>query len=694
MDSGSGSLAIGELIGAAFFIVSVVSGCMGIIRPFQSRRITFMRDASFLTGAIAMMTWIVYHRRICWYHGVALIAYYLTYVFVVAFGAYRFPDADRAVSLEHKSTTIKHSTTEEQLTETSRLLPERNVKPPRLSIPEHGFLEQSDALDREQHLGHVIRPVSPNSSFRSSLHIDTLNVPRTTSTNGSISARLYRYPMTPRIGIRTSLFSAIEFREQVSAIRRANSSRTIERPGRRREASMPPRIWNGSSQSSFPFMMSRYRGRPRSSTIVDHLAITDSMYPPSSEGTEAGSGPPEDYFSFISRNQNHQTPIDRVGELHPSYPSTDSPEHLRIPEIRLAPPNGGQDTSLQPHDVQNNSQCISPISANRRSLGRGNITCKTDRRTQDAIRPPAEISPSLTSLDQDRRSISIALPVPDHEETRGVPKPHDFIHDDLSKGMLTMGIFSVPANIYLIGQEVWQTLFPTLQDWEHKTLFSKLSSMVAAPLVLFFTLTLPVAECEDIKVDDIEVIDDEPLLEDTSPGRNGNYLTVPPTQAECMEDGLSVIDEGIDVHREWCQWLVAIQAIFATTFVASVLALNGVMSTGYITIGIAFGCVIAAIFLASTRADQPPQWFWMLSFVGFAISLNWIFLLANEIVGLLQAFGTIFHISDAIMGLTIFAVGNSIGDLVANTAIAKMGFPTMAISACYAGPLLSESNSL
>lgn len=80
----------------------------------------------------------------------------------------------------------------------------------------------------------------------------------------------------------------------------------------------------------------------------------------------------------------------------------------------------------------------------------------------------------------------------------------------------------------------------------------------------------------------------------------------------------------------------------------------------------------------------------MLSFVGFVIALNWIFLLANEMVGLLQALGAIFDISEAIMGLTIFALGNSVGDLVANTAIAKMGFPTMAISACYAGPLLSK----
>jgi sodium/potassium/calcium exchanger 6 len=115
-------LAIGELIGAAFFIVSVVSGCMGIIRPFRSKRITFMRDASFLTGAIMILTWIVYHQRLCWYHGLILICYYITYVIVVVMGAYRFPGAETPALPEPKSVVTEPCNTDELLTETSRLL--------------------------------------------------------------------------------------------------------------------------------------------------------------------------------------------------------------------------------------------------------------------------------------------------------------------------------------------------------------------------------------------------------------------------------------------------------------------------------------------------------------------------------------------------------------------------------------------
>lgn len=63
--------------------------------------------------------------------------------------------------------------------------------------------------NRRNHLGHIINPTSPNS-FRHSFHNDAIS--RSTSVNGSISSKIYRRPMTPRIGIRTSVFGAIEVR--------------------------------------------------------------------------------------------------------------------------------------------------------------------------------------------------------------------------------------------------------------------------------------------------------------------------------------------------------------------------------------------------------------------------------------------------------------------------------------------------
>ena len=73
----------------------------------------------------------------------------------------------------------------------------------------------------------------------------------------------------------------------------------------------------------------------------------------------------------------------------------------------------------------------------------------------------------------------------------------------------------------------------------------------------------------------------------------------------------------------------------------------------------------------------------------------------------LQAFGFIFGLSDAIIGLTIFAVGNSLADLVANMSVAvritphlptplthspfpnQVFAPIMGFSACFGGPMVN-----
>ena len=83
---------------------------------------------------------------------------------------------------------------------------------------------------------------------------------------------------------------------------------------------------------------------------------------------------------------------------------------------------------------------------------------------------------------------------------------------------------------------------------------------------------------------------------------------------------------------------------------------NKVIPPFVIGVGVLFGSVLAIYIKKTTASHEPPSWFWILSFVGFFVALNWIFLLANEVVGLLQAIGQIFSISDAIMGLTVFAL--------------------------------------
>ncbi|TFY73995.1 hypothetical protein EWM64_g10017 [Hericium alpestre] len=74
--------------------------------------------------------------------------------------------------------------------------------------------------------------------------------------------------------------------------------------------------------------------------------------------------------------------------------------------------------------------------------------------------------------------------------------------------------------------------------------------------------------------------------------------------------------------------------------------------------------------------------------MGFLVAMVWIMAIADEVVYVLQTFGFIFGLSDAIIGLTIFAIGNSLADLVANMSVAVFA-PVMGFSACFGGPMLN-----
>ena len=75
-----------------------------------------------------------------------------------------------------------------------------------------------------------------------------------------------------------------------------------------------------------------------------------------------------------------------------------------------------------------------------------------------------------------------------------------------------------------------------------------------------------------------------------------------------------------------------------------------------------------------------------ISLYGFFIAATWIDKIAELLVGMLQFLGTICRIPSTILGLTVLAWGNSMGDLSANLAMARKGMPDMATTGCFAGP--------
>ncbi|KAM0841485.1 hypothetical protein ACQ4PT_034922 [Festuca glaucescens] len=75
--------------------------------------------------------------------------------------------------------------------------------------------------------------------------------------------------------------------------------------------------------------------------------------------------------------------------------------------------------------------------------------------------------------------------------------------------------------------------------------------------------------------------------------------------------------------------------------------------------------------------------------ISFVMSVFWISTMAGELLNCLAVIGVIMDLPPAILGMTVLAWGNSIGDLVADVALAKNGQPTIAIAGCFAGPMFN-----
>ena len=88
MKAHSGSLAVGELLGAASFIVSVVVGAMCTIKPFHVNPRPFLRDVGFFTVAVALLLWILHDGKIRKWEAGILVALYIVYVATVVLGTW------------------------------------------------------------------------------------------------------------------------------------------------------------------------------------------------------------------------------------------------------------------------------------------------------------------------------------------------------------------------------------------------------------------------------------------------------------------------------------------------------------------------------------------------------------------------------------------------------------------------------
>ncbi|KAI8992445.1 Sodium/calcium exchanger protein-domain-containing protein [Pilobolus umbonatus] len=462
MQSNMGSLALGELIGAASFIVSVVAGSMCAIKPFRAKKFSFIRDVSFFTCAILLVMMIVADGYIHLYEAIILIVFYIVYVLTVVGGNYYMKKRSNYLNLVERA-----------------------------------------RLEYEENDGDVDNLLRGNAGQEYAAFDDEMELyDEGFETEGFQDFNYQRNGALPKLRIRTSLFSAIEFQDVVQSLR-TNSI--------------------------------RYNGR-RSNHIISQSPVIQ--------------------------------PIERYRD------------------------------NLQLHTAES----------------RQNIPQLQDIPTPSVF----------------RRVISRLSSSVDIQHIRGI-------------------------------------LFPSLIDIHNKSVFSKISSVLSTPVIFLLTITLPVIRESALKPNTIELTND---------------------MIDSLEDYNE--EEIIPGDSCWLKWLTAVQIVTGPLLIAFLFSTQEV-SSGKIaySIAIIIGLVTCTLFWFTTSSLNTPRLYWMMAFIGFGIAVVWIYLIANEVVSVLQAIGMAVGISEAILGLTIFALGNSLGDFVANVTMAKMGYPLMAMSACFGGPMLN-----
>ncbi|KAI9276022.1 Sodium/calcium exchanger protein-domain-containing protein [Sporodiniella umbellata] len=269
--------------------------------------------------------------------------------------------------------------------------------------------------------------------------------------------------------------------------------------------------------------------------------------------------------------------------------------------------------------------------------------------------------PMAASSSYERYTDNVSLHTPETRQGDQVDDSVDTVQH------WTQKIFS--PSTYRLRREIVFCLFPTLVDFRQKPFFSKISSAMSAPVVFLLTITLPVVDKRGSG--NIE------LNDETAELLHGRF----------EEDRHQ---ESVATRRDWNKWLTATQLIGAPALISFILVTQvGLPSVIIFPVILGTGVILSTLFWLTTSQRRRPRLYWLMCFVGFGVAIFWIFFIANEVVSVLQAVGMALGISEAVLGLTIFAMGNSLGDFVANVTMAKLGYPLMAMSACFGGPMLN-----
>jgi solute carrier family 24 (sodium/potassium/calcium exchanger), member 6 len=766
MNTNSGSLAVGELIGAAGFITAVVAGSMAIVRPFKVPKLSFTRDVIFFLIAAAFSMTFLYDGKLHVWECLTMVGLYIFYVITVLVWAWWMERRKRKRRAEaaarahfaapgHEEAEVFEQYRDDEDEDGQQDGPgSMGARSPSGSLDAVSALERGGSYSRE--LSQERRLEDDEEEADRERFLGEIN------SNMRLSRPRMRSRANTQSVIRPSLVGALEFRAVMASLQKSRNLQPVPL-GVQRYSDDDGNMSTVSDPTSRPA-----RSESHSQPSMGHLLVPNDG--PSSRMRAVSVNDADSSRAWERRTRTPRLQPVRV-------PSADllGPVDEHDPEGGLqltgktrkisSPPSSAHsrqssrsNASLSPRGGQSPDH-LGPPDPNGPMRGPSGILDRQRPRltipgTYPSVGSPTAPFPAYTdaftaSPMPHSRPPSIHLPPPsrspsdyqDHDTYFG-----DGIEDERPLSWWPYDHLPAPGLIL-------STLFPTLVNWKAKTAWEKLLGIVACPSVFLLTLTLPVV---DTQADDEDEEPEDPHVPDltisppkpSDQGLNGeaNYSDEPRPGASSSQPLISVSDEAGDSGdpnyasalshgvehgtvvavparedatqrrqssatshpapsrrstppqqespRPWNRWLLLVQLFTAPLFMATIYWANTqershtVLLRGILISLLVSLVLLIPILLFSTPA-RAPTWRPFLCFAGFLVSIAWISTIANEVVGVLKTLGVVVDISDAILGLTIFAVGNSLGDLVADITVARLGFPVMALSACFGGPLLN-----
>jgi sodium/potassium/calcium exchanger 6 len=746
------SLAVGELIGAACFITAVVSGSMALIRPFSVARKSFIRDVGFFLVAAAFSMGFIIDGKLHLWESLAMVAFYIFYVvFVVAWHWWINQRRTRRLKAAAiRSHYVTPGGEEEEFPEyQDEEGPSASATPGRaISNEDFSNLERAgggDLLDEDDHeeererwMGEMtnnMRVSRPRMGSRRNTH-----TPIRPSLVGALEFRAVLSSLQKSRNIQSMPISLRRYSDDptYTTAQQQDYISTDADPSARPPFDVAPITSDASPRIIRPNLEVQQnmgnRARAVSTNDIDNVRLHPSTLELGVPNITFGPATPDDRGRLMPGGQAPPSPSFSVSPPASQHTSrTPSPaSHLRQPSAdRLAPPDA---YAQMPPPVRQSS--LSPSNSPVIEPGERAAPPNLKLSVPGATSPPVPF-PAYTDYPwsaQSSRPPSLRAREPSASPESMFPKDPFAVHEPAKPPKWWPSRVLPPPHI------LFGTLFPTLTNWSEKNIGEKLLGIVASLPVFLLTITLPVVEPqkdedegghaelsldfglppprtpvngsmdshhrsivlppESMATPGVSMSTRGPNAPNHRPGGSFSSNTSnPPAVYVTNSDAMAQSPETLPTipssePKQWNRWLVILQMFTAPMFVVLILWAN-IQSdepralVQHILYSLIASLVMLAFILLTTSPNHPPKWRGLLCFLGFAVAIAWISTIANEVVGVLRTLGVILNMSDAILGLTIFAVGNSLGDLVADITVARLGFPIMALSACFGGPMLN-----